>query len=96
MKQLFVIIKNELLRYFVSPLAYIYLVSFLCLNAVAAFYFGHWFERGEASLFYMFVYQPWLYLLFLPGISMRLFAEEFRLKTIVQIMTMPISLPVLV
>lgn len=96
MKKFWVVFKNELMRYFISPLAYIYLVSFLILNAVCAFYFGHLFERGEASLFYMFCFIPWLYLLFLPGISMRLWAEEFRSKSIVQIMTMPVSLPVLV
>lgn len=96
MKKFWVVFKNELMRYFISPLAYIYLVSFLILNGVCAFYFGHLFERGEASLFYMFCFMPWLYLLFLPGISMRLWAEEFRSKSIVQIMTMPVSLPVLV
>lgn len=96
MRKLWVVFKNELMRYFISPLAYVYLISFLILNGVSAFYFGHLFERGEASLFYMFCFLPWLYLLFLPGISMRLWAEEFRSKTIVQIMTMPVSLPVLV
>jgi len=96
MRKLWIVVKNELMRYFISPLAYIYLVSFLILNAVCAFYFGHLFERGQASLFYMFCFLPWLYLLFLPGISMRLWAEEFRSKSIVQIMTMPVSLPVLV
>ena len=96
MKKLWIVFKNELMRYFISPLAYVYLVSFLILNAVSAFYFGHLFERGEASLFYMFCFLPWIYLLFLPGISMRLWAEEFRSKSIVQIMTMPVSLPVLV
>ena len=96
MRNLWIVTKNELMRYFISPLAYVYLVSFLILNGVTSFYFGHLFERGEASLFYMFCFLPWLYLLFLPGISMRLWAEEFRLKTVVQIMTMPVSLPVLV
>ena len=32
MKKLQVVIKNELLRYFVSPLAYVYLIAFLLLN----------------------------------------------------------------
>ncbi len=96
MRKLWIVTKNELMRYFISPLAYIYLVSFLILNAVTAFYFGHIFERGQASLFYMFCFLPWLYLLFLPGISMRLWAEEFRSKSIVQIITMPVSIPVLV
>ena len=96
MKQLFIVTKNELMRYFISPLAYVYLVSFLVLNTAFAFYFGHFFERGQASLNVMFYYQPWLYLLFIPGISMRLWAEEFKNKTVVQIMTMPVSTETLV
>lgn len=96
MKKLMIVAKNELMRYFISPLAYVYLVSFLILNGACAFYFGHFFERGQASLEPMFWYQPWLYLLFIPGISMRLWAEEFRSKTIVQIMTLPVSAEVLV
>ncbi len=92
MKQFLIVTKNELWRYFSSPLAVVYLVSFLILNGVFTFYFGHFFERGEASLFYMFIYQPWLYLLFVSGIAMRLWAEEFKSKTIVQMMTMPIPL----
>ena len=90
MKKLFVIIKNELLRYFISPLAYVYLIAFLLLNGSFALYFGNFFERGSADLSSMFAFQPWLYLLFIPGISMRLWSEEFRAKTIVQIMTMPV------
>lgn len=96
MKQLMIVAKNELMRYFISPLAFVYLVSFLILNGACTFYFGHFYERGQASLEPMFWYQPWLYLLFIPGISMRLWAEEFRNKTVVQIMTMPVSTEVLV
>ncbi|MBQ2810630.1 MAG: Gldg family protein, partial [Alphaproteobacteria bacterium] len=96
MRKLFIVTKNELLRYFISPLAYVYLVSFLILNGAFAFYFAHFFERGQATLTPMFWYQPWLYLLFISGISMRLWAEEFKNKTIIQIMTMPISVQTLV
>ena len=91
MKNLWIVTKNELIRYFTSPLAYVYLIAFLLLNGSFAIYFGNFFDRGQASLLPMFSYQPWLYLLFLPGISMRLWSEEFRTKTIVQIMTMPVS-----
>ncbi len=91
MKNLWIVCKNELIRYFISPLAYIYLIAFLILNGSFAIYFGKFFIRGEANLTPMFSYQLWLYLLFIPGISMRLWAEEFRQKTIVQIMTMPVS-----
>ena len=91
MKKLFAVIKNELLRYFTSPLAYVYLITFLILNGSFAVYFGHFIDRGVADLSPMFAFQPWLYLLFITGISMRLWSEEFKSKTIVQIMTMPVS-----
>ena len=90
MKNAVIIAKNELKRYFTSPLAYVYLIAFLILNGSFAIYFGHFFERGRADLLPMFSFQPWLYLLFIPGISMRLWAEEFKSKSIVQIMTMPV------
>ena len=96
MKKLWAVTKNELLRYFISPLAYVYLIAFLVLNGSFAVYFGHFIERGIADLIPMFSFQPWLYLLFIPGISMRLWAEEFRNKTIVQIVTMPVSITTLV
>ncbi len=91
MTNLWTVTKNELKRYFISPTAYVYLISFLILNGSFAIYFGHFFDRGRADLLPMFSFQPWLYLLFISGISMRLWAEEFRAQTIIQIMTMPIS-----
>ena len=96
MKSLFVVTKNELIRYFVSPLAYVYLLSFIVLNASFAIYFGDFFNHGQADLLSMFVFQPWLYLLFIPGISMRLWAEEFHSKTIIQIITQPVKVSSLV
>ena len=96
MRKLWVVTKNELLRYFVSPLAYVYLVTFLILNGSFAIYFGHFVERGIADLSPMFVFHPWLYLLFVPGIAMRLWSEEFRNKTVVQIVTMPVGINTLV
>ena len=96
MKKLLAVIKNELIRYFISPLAYVYLLSFLILNGSFAVYFGDFFNRGEADLSSMFVFQPWIYLLFIPGISMRLWSEEFHSKTIIQIATQPVSVSNLV
>ena len=96
MNKLWVVTKNELLRFFISPLAYVYLVAFLLLNGSFAVYFGHFIGLAIADLSSMFIFQPWLYLLFIPGISMRLWSEEFKTKTIVQIMTMPVSMSPLV
>lgn len=90
------IIKFELIRYFLSPLAYVYLISFLFLSGSCAIYFGHFFINGSANLWGLFDYQPWIYLLFIPGISMRSWAEEFKAKSVVQILSIPVSISNLV
>lgn len=90
------VVKYELIRYFLSPLAYVYLISFLLLSGSCAIYFGHFFSDGQARLWGLFDYQPWIYLLFIPGISMRSWAEEFRAKSIIQLLTTPVSVSCLV
>lgn len=90
MPKTWIVARNELYRYFISPLAYVYLIAFLLLNGSFAVYFGDFFNRGQADLSSMFAFQPWIYLIFIPGISMRLWSEEFRQQTIVQIMTLPV------
>lgn len=91
MSKIFIIAKGEFYRYFISPLAYVYLISFLILNSSFSLYFGGIFTSGNASLKPMFDFLPWIYLLFIPGIAMRLWAEEFKSGTILQIMTLPVS-----
>lgn len=91
MHKFFSIVKNELYRYFTSPTAYVYLLAFLFLNASFTLYLGHFIERGDATLDVMFGYQPWIYLIFVSGIAMRLWAEEFKNKTIYQIMALPVG-----
>ena len=92
MKNFWAVVKGELRRYFASPVAVVYLVCFLALNSSFGLYFGGIFTAGEATLRPMFDFMPWLYLLFVSGIAMRLWAEEFKSKTILQIMTMPVSI----
>lgn len=92
MSKIFTVAKGEFYRYFLSPLAYVYLVCFLLLNGSIALYFGGVFTSGNASLRMMFDFLPWLYLIFVPGIAMRLWSEEFRGGTIVQITTLPVSI----
>ena len=46
MNKLWVVTKNEFKRYFISPLAYVYLVAFLLLNGSFAIYFGNFIEKN--------------------------------------------------
>ena len=83
--------KRELRAYFTTPLAYVFIVIFLALNGVTAFYFGGLFDRGQADMQPLFGFLPWLYLFLIPAIAMRLWAEERKTGTIELLMTLPVS-----
>ena len=89
MKQLPVVFRRELASYFATPLAYVFIVMFLVLSSVFTFYLGSFYERGQADLAPFFDFHVWLYLLLMPAIAMRLWAEERRTGTIELLMTLP-------
>jgi ABC-2 type transport system permease protein len=91
MRHIWVIAKRELVAYFTSPVAYVFLVIFLLLAGFFTFTAGQFFERGEAGLGAFFSWHPWLYLVLVPAVGMRLWAEERRAGTIELLLTMPIA-----
>lgn len=91
MNAFYPVLKRELNSYFNTPLAYVFLVIFLALTAAFAFYLGSFYERDQADLVPFFTYHPWLYLVLIPAISMRLWSEERKSGNIELIMTLPVS-----
>ncbi len=91
MRNIAIIAKREIKGYFTTPLAYIFIVIFLALTGAFAFYVGGFFSREQASLVTFFMYHPWLYLVLIPAIAMRLWAEERKTGTIEILMTLPVS-----
>jgi len=92
MTRTFAIFRRELAGYFATPLAYVFIVIFLVLAGVLTFFVGNFFERGQADLQPFFTFHPWLYLVLIPALSMRLWAEERRSGTIELFLTLPIRL----
>lgn len=92
MSKIFTVAKGEFYRYFISPLAYVYLICFLLLTGSLSLYFGGIFSQGNASLRPMFEFLPWICILFVSGIAMRLWAEELKSGTVLQIVTLPVSI----
>ena len=86
-----IIAKREFRAYFATPLAIVFLTIFVALTGAFAFYIGGFFDRGQADLYPFFAYHPWLYLLLVPAVAMRLWAEERKTGTIELLMTLPIS-----
>ena len=88
----YLIFQRELLSYFATPIAYVFIAIFLLLSSLFTFYLGNFFELGQASLSSFFEWHPWLYLFLIPSITMRLWAEEKKTGTIEFITTIPLKI----
>src|SRR5215469_5569934 len=92
MRNIRYIFVRELAGYFATPVAYVFLVIFLAMAGAFTFYLGNFFDRGQADLQSFFAFHPWLYLILIPAIGMRLWAEERKTGTIELFLTLPISI----
>lgn len=85
------VLKRELESYFLTPVAYVFIVIFLVLANAFTFYLGNFYERGQADLAPFFTFHPWLFLFLVPALSMRLWAEERKSGSIELLMTLPLN-----
>ena len=92
MRNILIIAGRELAGYFATPVATVFIVIFLVLAAVFTFQVGGLFERGQADLQPFFRWHPWLYLVLIPAVSMRLWAEERNSGSIELLMTLPVTM----
>jgi ABC-2 type transport system permease protein len=92
MRNILTIFRREFASYFTTPLAYVFIVIFLVMAGLLAFFVGNFFDRGQADLQPFFAFHPWLYLVLIPALSMRLWAEERRSGTIELFLTLPIRM----
>jgi ABC-2 type transport system permease protein len=70
----------------------VFIFIFLVLSGATTFFLGNFFERGQADLAPFFGFHPWLYLLLVPAIAMRLWADERKTGTIELLLTLPVSI----
>lgn len=86
---MFNLYKKELNYYLTNAIGYIVIVLFAVF---ANFLFiKDIFVVGSASMKSFFGILPWLFLIFIPALSMRIFAEEKRSNTIEVLLSLPIS-----
>lgn len=90
MKPMWAVFRRELLGYFQTPVAYVFIAIFLLVCGLFTFYMGGFFERGKADLEPFFAWHAWLYLFLIPAVTMRLWAEERRSGSIELLMTLPV------
>src|ERR1700747_3781576 len=95
MRRFFILLQRELSVFYYSSIAYIILFLFLILNGLS-----FWFaiavlnrapsENTVVQVFFNSVFFWMAYLLVFPVITMRSFAEEFKMGTIETLMTAPV------
>lgn len=88
-KPVSIILKRELLSFFTNPAAYIVIGLFLTTSGII--FFSTFFLGRRATLRPFFNLLPILFSLFIPAITMRLFAEEKRSGSIETLLTLPVT-----
>ncbi|MBN2551463.1 MAG: ABC transporter permease subunit [Spirochaetales bacterium] len=88
-KNILPIIKKELRSYFNSPIAYIVVVTFLVFSSIWVFYLQTFFASNVASLRGFFSVIPIVFIIVMPALTMRSWAEEKKLGTMEVLMTLP-------
>ena len=88
MQNITAILKKEFRSYFNSPIAYIFITFFLGISAWL--FFQNFFLVNQAEMRGFFGLMPWIFLFFIPAVTMKLWAEEKKIGTIEILMTLPI------
>ncbi len=89
MQNIIAIFKREFKGYFNSTIAYIFITFFLALTGWL--FFRSFFIVNQAEMRGFFAILPWIFLFFVPAITMRLWAEEKKLGTLEILMTLPVK-----
>jgi ABC-2 type transport system permease protein len=91
---MFAVFKKELRSYFINAIGYVYVAAFLCASTViCGLTTWHAMSYSTSSYFSALIYA---FVILIPLLTMKLFAEEKKLKTEQLLMTAPISIPQMV
>jgi ABC-2 type transport system permease protein len=83
------VIRKELRSYFNSPIAYVVTVTFVLFCSIWVFYLQTFFAANTASLRSLFGIVPLTFIIIMPAITMRSWAEEKKMGTVEVLLTLP-------
>ncbi len=89
MRRIAAVARRELGSYFNSPVAYIVIVFFLIFTSSWFFFGEQFFAQDSATLRGYFSLWPLAFIILLPALTMRSWAEEHRLGTAEILLTLP-------
>ncbi len=90
MKSILAIARKEINTYFNSPMAYLFLATFLAASLFNVFWLQAFFTRGIADVRPLFAGMPLLVLFLVAALTMRQWSEEQRSGALEVLLTLPV------
>ena len=91
MAEIWRIARKELWSFFASPVAYIFLGTYLAVSLFVFFWVETFFARNIADTRPLFDWMPVLLIFLVAALTMRLWSEERRSGTLELLLTLPLS-----
>jgi ABC-2 type transport system permease protein len=89
MDNILALFKKEFKSYFLSPIAYVFITVYLVVSNFL--FFQSFFLINQADMRGYFQLLPWIFLFFIPAVTMRSWSEEKKGRTLELLLTWPVS-----